>query len=442
MAEINNRHEPEAVKEGTALPERKATESSRFKFSWPSGWGSPGNNGGNRDNRNLRYKFLAVLLAVLLWFYAANERGLIHDRVFDNIPLGIRNLESGLLITEELPRVQITIRGSTEGLNATELTAYVDLTEVPAGETLLPVHVNLPAGVTLVNVKPNRVQVKLAAGLGKQFPVDLKLTGKTAVGWLTMTPTLKPSQVLISGGKDALEKVQSAAVSLDLRNTESSLTENLALKAYDRNGALVEGLQFSPAYVEVFVPVIREQPLKAVPVKAVLTGSPAAGFQVAGTSVEPDKVNLIGPAEILERFNEVQVPPLDISGIDQTLAHQVQLNLPDGLTGIEPAQVTLIVRVARLNKERDLGPIAVKLSGLASGLQAGLQPSEVTVRVAGPAEVIDKLNSSDLAAEVNLAGLSAGKHSVPVSVKLPKDITLVKVSPAELTVTLASPGAN
>lgn len=407
-------------------------------------------HGGSRDYRNLRYKFLAVLLAILLWFYAASaERGLIHDRVFDDIPLGIRNLESGLLITEELPRVQITIRGSTEGLNATELAAYLDLNDVSSpGEILLPVRVNLPAGVTLVNVKPNRVQVKLAPGLGKQFPVNLKLTGKTAAGWLAMTPTLQPSQVLISGGKEALEKVQSATISLDLRNTESSLTESLPVKAYDRNGALVEGLQFSPAQVEVFVPVIREQPLKAVPVKAVLAGAPAAGFQVAGVSVEPDKVDLIGPAEILARFDEVQTPPLDISGIDQTRAYPAHLSLPEGLAGIEPAQVTLVVRVARLSKEQDLGPLEVKPSGLASGLQAELQPAEVTVRVAGPPEAIDKLAPSDsgLVAEVNLTGLSAGKHQVPVSVTLPnditKDITLARVSPAEITVILTPSGAD
>ena len=40
------------------------------------------------------------------------------------------------------------------------------------------------------------------------------------------------------------------------------------------------------------------------------------------------------------------------------------MSLPEGLTRIEPAQVTLVVRVACLIKEADLGPLEVKLNGL------------------------------------------------------------------------------
>lgn len=419
------------------MRDSEISDSTSRKFFMPSKLGGGQENSKRpRISRNLRYKILAILLAIVLWFYAANERGVIHDRVFDNIPIAVRSLESGLVLTEELPRVQITLRGSTEGLNVNELTAYVDLSRVQSGETVVPVQVNVPGGVTFVSVKPSRVKVTADVAQGKQVPVEIKLTGQAAPGWLAMSPTVTPSQVVITGGKNILGNVQSAFASLDLRNTERNLNETVSVKVFDRDGALVEGLQIVPANVEIFVPVIKEQPMKAVPVKAVVNGLPAAGYQVSGISVEPQNVKVIGVAEDIEKVKEVLTLPIDISGSDKTVAYLVRLELPPGITGFEPSQVSVVVQVARENLERDLGPVRVQIEDLASGQQADYQSKEVTVRVAGSPDMVEKLITKDVSARVNLSGLSAGKYEVPVSVSLPSGITLVRVTPDVLTVTL------
>jgi YbbR domain-containing protein len=418
--------------ENSGSPHRKLTLPLRLSKTKET----KDNKEGRRISGNLHYKILAVLLAMVLWFYAANERGVIHDRVFDNIPVAVRGLEGNLVLIEELPRVQITLRGSTEGLNVKELTAYLDLNGIQTGETVLPVQVNVPGGVTFVGVKPNRIKVNADLRGEKQIPVEIKLSGRTAPGWITMAPTVKPSQVVITGGKTILENIQKAYVNLDLQNTDHSLTETVSVKVYDGGGTLVEGIKIVPASAEVFVPVIREQPLKTVPVKAVLLGVPVAGYQVQGISVEPENINIIGLEETVENTKEIQTLPIDISGLDKTAVYPVKLVFPPGIDQIEPIQVTVVVRIAPEITERELGPLIIQTEDKANDLEADLQPREVSVRVTGRSEVVKNLSPQELSVWVSLAGLSAGKHQVPVLVSKPIGITEVRVSPEVVTVTL------
>ena len=391
--------------------------------------------GGKWVVRNLRYKILAVLLAIVLWFYAANERGLMRERVFDNVPIAVHGLSEGLVLAGELPQAQITLRGSVEGLNVNELTAYLDLSGISVGQATVPVMVNVPSGISFVGVKPSRIGVQIDVRAEKQIPVEIKLTGQTAAGYVSMAPTVRPSQVVVSGARSVLANLQQAYVSLALNNTDRSLSETIPISIIDQQGLLVKGLQLTPASVEVFVPVIKEEPEKTVPVRPVVTGAPASGYQVVGVTVEPETVKIVGPAESLEKVTEVTTRPVDITGVDKTAVYPSQLELR-GINGVEPAQVSVIVRVAQTTLERDFGPLAVQLENADNGFTASVQPKEISVRITGPTDRVEKLTPQDISARVNLAGLIAGKHQVPVAVSLPPGLTISQITPEILEVSL------
>ncbi|NLK52059.1 MAG: hypothetical protein GX295_06405 [Syntrophomonadaceae bacterium] len=388
--------------------------------------------------KNLRYKALAILLAIVLWFYAANERGVIRDRVFEDIPLAVQGLSSDLILVGDLPRIQITLRGNVDSLNIRELMAYLDLSGITAGEVILPVQVNVPGGITLVGVKPSRVKVLVDTRAEKQIPVEVRLSGQTAEGYVAMTPDLKPSQVLISGAKSLLARVQQANVSIDLRNTDRSLNEMIPVKVLDREGKLLEGLQITPASIELFVPVIRGQSLKSVAVKVLWSGSPAPGFQVVETKVEPAMVNLISLPVPLDQIEQISTLPIDISGATENVVRSVPLETIPGISGVEPAQVTVTIQITKKSGEKELGPITVQAKDTPSHLTAVVQPAEVSISLEGPWDLIEKVTAKDFLASVPLTGLSEGKHQVRVQVTGPAGVDVIRVNPESLTVTLTA----
>lgn len=387
---------------------------------------------------NLHYKVLAILLAVVLWFYAASERGIIRDRVFEEIPVAVHGLSSDLVLIGEPSPVQITLRGSVDSLNVKELTAYLDLSGIGTGETTLPVQVAVPNGITLVGVKPSRVKVQVDTRAEKQIPVEFRLSGHTAEGYTTMTPTLKPTQITIAGGKSVLGSVQQAYVNLDLRNTERSLSEMVPVKVLDREGQVVGGLKITPSNIEVFVPVVQGQPLKSVPVKAILNGTPAAGYRVVETRVEPETVNVIGLPDALTKVEQINTLPVNITDARDTIVSPVQLEIPSTIIGTEPTRVTVMVRIANGGGEREIGAIGVQVKNNPSGLTAGLSTPEVSIRIVGPPDQVEKLTARDFSAYVDLLGLGEGKNQVPVRVTGPAGITVVRVNPDSLAVTLTA----
>lgn len=75
--------------------------------------------------------------------------------------------------------------------------------------------------------------------------------------------------------------------------------------------------------------------------------------------------------------------------------------------------------------------------GAASDLAVALSTNTVSVRVKGPYSVVAGLDASSFEAEVDLTGMGAGTHSVPVKVTAPAGANETSVDPAVVDVTLS-----
>ena len=86
-------------------------------------------------------------------------------RTLAAVPVEARNLDNGLRVRTTPSNVSITVRGTDEALKtmtAAALTASVDLAGVPVGDRELEVQVRAAPGVTVANVTPRTVRVRVA----------------------------------------------------------------------------------------------------------------------------------------------------------------------------------------------------------------------------------------------------------------------------------------
>ena len=125
--------------------------------------------------KNLGLKGMALGLAVILWWFVAGESN-VH--VGFAVPLEIRNIPSGMAITNKVDRqVDVRLAGPSTLINTLqqkEISAAVDLAVAKVGRETIPLSersVKVPAGVRVERVYPAYVMVMLEKLERKTVPV-------------------------------------------------------------------------------------------------------------------------------------------------------------------------------------------------------------------------------------------------------------------------------
>jgi len=116
--------------------------------------------------RNLGWRLLSVLLAVLLWVAVEGEPELV---TLQPIPVFYRNVESNLALVANPPvSVRIELRGAADVLsrdNLANVAVLLDLAGLTEpGEKVFPVtraNITLPAGVRFVRSDPPELRLHL-----------------------------------------------------------------------------------------------------------------------------------------------------------------------------------------------------------------------------------------------------------------------------------------
>lgn len=122
------------------------------------------------------------------------------------------------------------------------------------------------------------------------------------------------------------------SLSVDLKGLSAGMT---SFKRLEENLNLPSGLKvtrISPSYVDVKLERIRE---KEVPVRLVLNGHPATGFQVAETLVSPEKTLVTGAESELKSVSEVMTESIDLTGVRESFSQTVALSYVGNYTKLK-----------------------------------------------------------------------------------------------------------
>jgi uncharacterized protein (TIGR00159 family) len=118
--------------------------------------------------KNYREKVVAIAVTVLLWFLFVHGAKLEY-RSF-RVPVNYANLPSQLIVTQIDPtEVEVTCSGSRRSfyfINRNSIRLYLKLFRAQEGtqrEILSKAHFTIPAGLTLEDINPNEVTVRIEA---------------------------------------------------------------------------------------------------------------------------------------------------------------------------------------------------------------------------------------------------------------------------------------
>ena len=94
------------------------------------------------------------------------------------------------------------------------------------------------------------------------------------------------------------------------------------------------------------------------------------------------------------------------------------------------------VEIAPAPVERTLERVPVGLRGLAAGRRATLRPDTVSATVHGANSAVSALTVAGVELYADLSGLNPGRYNLPVRYQSTRDVTITRVEPANLDVTI------
>lgn len=305
------------------------------------------NRGNKLFKQNITLHVLAILLSIVLWSYVKTADFTARPETsvtWDSIPLEVRDIPSGLVLTNELPTtVSVVLRGSDSVVDQVlkeNLLAYVSLSGANEGVGQYAVKVIHPQGLAATPT-PARVEVRLERELTADF--DLRIDGLERDDqsyYLTATPS--PNFVKVTGLRSQFERVQQAQVVINQASIRESGRLRLPVRLLDARGQEVTGLLIEPGVVDVDVVRL---PGKLLPVVPDLSGQLPEGYTLQESRIEPEAVYVYGTEEVLAGLEQIVTEPISLEEITADTTLSVQLVVPSQAVGssVDQVQVQLIL---------------------------------------------------------------------------------------------------
>jgi YbbR domain-containing protein len=327
---------------------------------------------------------------------------------------------------------------------SSDFEASVDLSDVEAGAGPRSVPVDLRSvdpRVRVVDFQPKVVTVDLDRVAKKDVPVEVD-RGQVPSNLQLGTVTAVPTSVQVVGPASVITRVVAARATVNIQPTGIDIDQDIELVPVDSIGDAVAQVKLAPTTARITIPVFSDRQSRTLPVSPQITGSPAAGFELASASVTPRFVTIEGDIDEIGSLTNVETAPISVAGVSSSRTIPVGLALPTGVTALDATSVDVAIEVRPVTATRTF-EAGLRLIGAKPDLAYSTTIDRVLITVGGGLPDLDRLTGSTIVVNVDVADLGPGTTDVPVTAQLPNGVTLVVADPAAVPVTVAPrPSSN
>lgn len=389
--------------------------------------------------KDLTVRVLSVVLAVILWLQVNADEANLQRKVFEGVQATVQNVPADLAVADpDRLAVRVTLQGPPNvlaRLRADDLRPVVNLREARSGIASYQVEVNPPKGMSVVEVSPARLTLRIEPRLTRRVPLFVEAAGEPGNDLQAGAPVVPRSEATVSGAQSLVQQVVSVFGWAHVGGQRTDAKVQVRLLPVDRAGREVAGVSVEPDTIDVMVP-IRPAAGAVKPVLPRLSGDPPPGFRVLSATAAPGQVTVRGPADRVAAIGSIETAPVTVVGARASFRQEVDLVVPAGVDALAPKRVTVLVEIGSDVVSRIVDDVPVAAQNQGPGLNARLTPEVVTAVIEGPADRIKALTAADLRLFVDLRNLGPGTHRVQVQGTLPADVRLVETRPRAIEVVI------
>lgn len=174
-------------------------------------------------------KLVALIITLALWLGVSGSRAPITTRL-NNIVLQPRISNSLEITNSPATEVALVITGDRrkiDQIREENLIVTFDLTSVPPGDRIVQltpenVNVELPTGVRLDEIQPNKIAVKLETVAEREIPVKAEIEGSVGENSEIYNQAIVPAKVRVRGPSSYIKSLDFVPTEpINLENRES-----------------------------------------------------------------------------------------------------------------------------------------------------------------------------------------------------------------------------
>lgn len=251
-------------------------------------------------------------------------------------------------------------RSVVDALEADNIVATADVEDMTVENTVPIVLTTNKYSDSITNISGSISSVRLSIENEERasFGIEATVAGNVAEGYQIGSISLEQNQVRVKGPASIVQSVKSAGVSVDVSGAESTISTNAEIHLYDEDGRDISTDKHLTLNIDKIMVRVEVLPLKEVPIKIAVSGTPAEGYRLNGeTSVEPGRITVAGRRSVLENVTEISIPSSDLNvrGRNKDLVKTFKISdyLPDGVSLAEGEEDSVKVTVEIVPTEEE-----------------------------------------------------------------------------------------
>ena len=159
-------------------------------------------------------KLVAFFCACLIWYTV--HRQIQEKQVFRDIPLSLKHPEDLTVNQEDLPKVNVTLRGPKRRLNSVT-NADIKIVGQVSEETtaggyytvlLRDKNIDVPRGVKIDNIQPDSFQVHIDTILNREIPIRCRFSGQLPEGYDRKSVFFVPKNAQVTGPSKIVRRIK------------------------------------------------------------------------------------------------------------------------------------------------------------------------------------------------------------------------------------------
>lgn len=368
------------------------------------------------------YIALSIVVACALWLYVRNVDNPDRKVTISNIPVtfvGEDVLNSnGLMLSQEVrASVDLEVQGKwsiLSRLRRDNIIITADLSRiVTEGRSNLAYDITWPNTVSSSNISvldrdPFYVSVDIVRSTTKNVDIRGVFTGSVAKGYQAGEFSFQPATIEISGEEAAVGRVAFAQVTVNRKNLNESVREDMSYVLIGQDGEVIEdkGVSAAPATVNVSLPVVM---VKDVPLTVDFTpGGGVTGEEDSHLDyeIEPASIILSGSETELAAYTSINLGAIDLAKVVGTASFSFPIPLGqdvENVSGVEEATVTVTVKGLETTTMETSG---IEIINVPRGYTATPVTQTIRVQVRGTEDALNRVLPQYIQVVVDLKDLS------------------------------------
>jgi YbbR domain-containing protein len=402
----------------------------------------------NWFKKDLKTKIIALLLALLFWLYVSNVTNPFRSVIIYNVPVTVINEEyldqNDYTIKNTLRTfIDVTIRGRqdvVDKVRSTDFETKLDLSQIQSvndKKLKLSEPECLLKEVTVESYNPPEIDIQLARNKIGTFEVELVSSIKMKPGYVLLNATVSPERIQIMNEEATIDSIGSIKAFLELTELDRDTVKQVQCKVYNKSGKEIASLS-RDLMVRVSVETAKE-----VPVSLVTRGRLATNYIETQRIIEPMKVLITGPADVLDSMKDIKTEQVDIERISGNFSASVPLVVPEGVKIVNsPNEINVRIDVEKLvTKSFQFGKDNISILNAQNDgtLIYEIISDRVQVQFRGRQADLDEIVNSSLKPAVDVSNLGEGVHRRQLSITMPNKGTLVQRPNVEIKITKTVP---